>query len=102
VAAQGGAAGEDQFAAVVCEAGCAKVAHGAGDGIALAEVLGFRGDLAQELLDGDLSGVESQQLSQHGRLESRVFPSGSSDFVHLFHGLCYIRAPDADLSPLVA
>jgi hypothetical protein len=83
------------------EAGGAELVHGSGDGIALAEVPGFAGDLAQELPDGDLGGMEGQQLPQHGRLEGRVFFGWGSDFVDLFHGLCYIRAPDADLSPRV-
>jgi hypothetical protein len=82
----------------VDEPGGAEVADGALDRVARAEVLGARGDLAHQLAERDLVGVESEQLSQHHCLHGCVRLGGGADLVHLLHGH-YIRAGEAELSP---
>jgi hypothetical protein len=65
------------------ETGGSEFPHGPLDGVALRELLRVVGHLAGQLGEGELDGMEGEQLLEDRGLHGSVFLGGASAVVHL-------------------
>jgi hypothetical protein len=86
VEAEGGATGEDEIFVAMQQADGGQIAYRSLDCVAPGEIIGLPRDFAKQLVEGDVDGVEGQQLVEDRRLRGRIFLGGGSGVLRVVHG----------------